>query len=172
MLWWAGMSTRSSYADLDVPDLLALLADHHGRVKQALPWVRTMASKVAQVHGHRDPELLELDRLVRELGLAALPHLELEEERIFPTLAAGGEGPPRGAADLVEMTDDHLAIGQLLDQIRVAASDFRVPEWACVTYRKLMSELRALEADLLGCIHVESHERGRRTLSPPARGPA
>ena len=161
---------RPPYADLPTPDLLRVLADLHRRVKEALPWICTLAAKVAQVHGPRDPELFEVDRLVRELAFAALPHLELEEERLFAAL-----GPHRAAPladDLVEMTEEHLALGQLLEALRVAASDFRVPEWACVTYRRLMDELRGLEADLLSCIHVESHELGRRTLAAPAQGPA
>jgi regulator of cell morphogenesis and NO signaling len=140
-------------------ELVTSLLEKHARVRAALPWVGTLASKVAQVHGDKDPELRELARLVAELAAELPPHLETEDEVVFPPLAGGGEASD--ALDLAAMTQEHLAIGRLLEEIRLAADHFRSPEWACVTYRRLMSELADLEAEVLSCIHVENHTLAR-----------
>jgi regulator of cell morphogenesis and NO signaling len=157
------MRTHEPFSEMSTPELVTALADRHARLRSGLPWIRAMTMKVAKVHGEKDADLVELDRLVGELVEATLPHLELEAQ-LRADLTAGGE-PPAGRADvLVDVTEQHQELGQLLDRIRVAASDFAVPGWACVTYRKLMSELGQLEAELLGCIHIENHELLRRTL--------
>ena len=44
-----------------------------------------------------------------------------------------------------------------LSVMRSIADDYVAPEWACNSYRTLMTELAHLEADTLRHVHVENH---------------
>jgi regulator of cell morphogenesis and NO signaling len=154
------MTAHRSHRDQSTPELVASVLERHARMRQVLPWVRAMALKVAVVHGAKDPELHELAKLVSDLLSELAPHFELEELAIFPSLL--DRDAVVGADELVLMTEEHLDLAQRLEEIRIAADEFRIPDWACLTYRKLMTELQELEAELLGCIHVENYELARR----------
>jgi regulator of cell morphogenesis and NO signaling len=55
------------------------------------------------------------------------------------------------------MEAEHESAGQALTGIRQITRDFEVPEYACVTYRALMSGLDELERDLHMHIHLENN---------------
>ena len=139
---------------LSTPQLVAhILLHHHDSLCRALPLVRTLANKVARVHGEHNPKLLELKSEVDALSTVLTPHLEEEVRSVFPVLS--GELPTQEA--LQAMTDDHGAISALLVRIRAASEDFALPDWACMSYRTLFSELRQLEAQLSARLHLENH---------------
>jgi regulator of cell morphogenesis and NO signaling len=143
---------------LATPQLIRLvITEHHGYLRAALPKVRSLAVKVAAVHGLRDARLYEISTAVRELSEALLPHLDEEETLLFPAMQAA---PPDRAAMtgmLASMKTEHETVGALLAEVRRAASDYLEPEWACRTYRALFAELVRLEADTLRHVHLENH---------------
>ena len=55
------------------------------------------------------------------------------------------------------MFEEHVAVGRLLTAIHDLSGGFSTPEWGCKTYRVLMHELKALEADVLRHVHLENH---------------
>jgi regulator of cell morphogenesis and NO signaling len=55
------------------------------------------------------------------------------------------------------MEDEHERAGEALAKIREITRDFQVPDYACVTYRALMSGLDELERDLHMHIHLENN---------------
>lgn len=134
-----------------------IVRKHHVYLRDALPFVQGLAAKVSRVHGERDPRLRELDGLVRQLASALLPHLDEEERTLFPLLTEGTSDAARVARELSAMHEDHLAVGALLERIRDVTEDYRVPEWACTSYRTLLSELADLERDVLVHVHLENH---------------
>lgn len=143
---------------LSTPALVAhVVSKHHEYLRQALPFVGALAAKVSRVHGERNPKLRELDALVRELGDALVPHLDTEEQTLFPALTA--EAPDRGlvARELRAMHDEHLAVGKLLERVRSATDEFEYPDWACNSYRTLFAELEQLEGDVHRHVHLENH---------------
>ncbi len=68
------------------------------------------------------------------------------------------------------MQVDHLAVGDLLARMRTLTGGFTTPEWGCNTYRVLMTELDALEADILRHVHLENHVLAPRFGSLAASG--
>lgn len=151
----------ASMTELSTQALIEHIVDtHHAYLRKALPFVRVLATKVARVHGDHNPKLRELDEVVDELTEALLPHLDEEEQSLFPALQAGEQ---RTMLDTVmetmldAMMDDHLAVAALLERIRSATDDFAVPEWACSSYRTLFGELQALERDTFTHVHLENH---------------
>jgi regulator of cell morphogenesis and NO signaling len=143
---------------LSTAALIARIVDrHHGYLRRALPYIEPIMAKVAKVHGPREASLLQLHDTFRALATSLGPHLDEEEAVLFPALMARTPDAPAVKRELEEMHEDHLAVGDLLARLRTLTSGYQTPEWGCGTYRVLMSELDALEADILRHVHLENH---------------
>jgi regulator of cell morphogenesis and NO signaling len=130
---------------------------HHGYLRRALPFVAPLAAKVARVHGEHNPKLGALRDTFEALADALGPHLDHEEAVLFPALTAGAADAAAVRRELAAMYDEHVAVGELLGRIRQLSDQFTTPEWGCNSYRVLMAELAALEADILVHVHLENH---------------
>ncbi len=138
--------------------LIARIVDrYHGYARRALPHIAPILAKVVSVHGPRDASLHELQAIFRELSDALLPHLDEEEQVLFPAILAPRPDPGVVKRELERMVGDHLVVGRQLARIRTLTQCYSTPEWGCTTYRVLMSELEALEADTLRHVHLENH---------------
>lgn len=135
-----------------------IVGKHHAYLRKMLPFLVPLAKKVARVHGEHNPKLLDLRDAVEELSDALLPHLDEEEQDLFPALRqTTGEATGEAARILGTMMDDHLAVAALLERIRNASDDFTIPDWGCGSYRTLFGELQALERDTFTHVHLENH---------------
>lgn len=143
---------------MSTPSLVAyIVSTHHDYLRKALPFVRALAAKVARVHGDHNPRLRDLDTFVAAIADALDPHLDEEEQVLFPALMARNGDASLIRAELATMHTDHLAVGALLEQMRDATEDYQLPDWACTSYRTLFSELARLEDDVLRHVHLENH---------------
>lgn len=143
---------------LATPALVARIVDrHHGYLRRALPEIAPIAAKVAAVHGGKDARLVEVDAVFRALSDALLPHLDEEESVLFPALVSRRPDLAALRRELGRMQEDHLAVGDLLARLRALSDGYTTPAWGCTTYRVLMRELEALEADVLRHVHLENH---------------
>lgn len=162
---------RASTEPSDGVDLRALPTEallrhvverHHAYLREALPFVRGLAAKVARVHGAHNESLIVLSLVVEELAETLEPHLDQEEAQLFPALVIGSSADAGLRGQLESMEQEHLEVGQLLQRMRTAADDYRVPDWACGSYRGLFAELERLETDTLLHVHTENHVLGPR----------
>lgn len=153
-----GGQDRADPRALSTAALIDHIAEkHHAYLRRALPFLLGLSAKVSRVHGDRDPRLRGLEAVVRALADALLPHLDEEEQRLFPALVAQTLDRPAARDALARMLDEHRAVGALLARLRALSADFTVPDWACTSYRTLFKELAALEADTLTHVHLENH---------------
>lgn len=139
-----------------VADLVRHIVDaYHLPLREELPWLESMARKVARVHGDKEPERLPA-LLQTFLGLKAEleDHMEREEKVLFPEILAHGEG---ALVPTVPFVDDHTQAGEALARIRELTDDFQVPAEACNTWRALWHGLAALEESLHQHIHLENN---------------
>lgn len=157
------ISDRNGDGDRDframtTSDLVAhIVSKHHTYLRQTLPFVQSLAAKVSRVHGEHDPALREIDRLVSELSDALLPHLDVEEETLFPALQADPIDRKLVDGELSSMQKEHLGVARLLERIRMTAKDFELPKWACRSYRALFAQLERIESDVFKHVHLENH---------------
>lgn len=143
---------------LSTEALLERIVDrHHGFLRRLLPALVPLAVKVARVHGDKDERLRELSVVLMRLRDALEPHLDDEEERLFPNLLAPEGKEERIAKALALMVREHREVGEMLGEMRRLTDDFVPPPWGCTSYRTLFAELAELEADLLRHIHLENH---------------
>lgn len=144
-------------SQLSTPALIAhLIGTHHAYLRETLPFILGLADKVARVHGAHDGNLVELATHVRRIHDTLIPHLDHEEQVLFPHLLLGDD-PRTIGLELDTMTSEHLEVGQLLETIRTTTRDFALPEWACMSFRTLFAELHHLETDVLTHVHLENH---------------
>lgn len=145
-----------------------IVGKHHAYLRKMLPFLVPLAKKVARVHGEHNPKLEDLRDAVEELSDALIPHLDEEEQDLFPAMRqATGVVTGEAARILGTMMDDHLAVAALLERIRNASDDFTIPDWGCGSYRTLFGELQALERDTFTHVHLENH-----VLKPRFEAPA
>ncbi|NUN12010.1 MAG: iron-sulfur cluster repair di-iron protein [Myxococcales bacterium] len=146
------------YRTLSTVALIAhIIQTHHEYLRKTLPFLRPLASKVARVHGDTNANLHELELIVFELVETLLPHLDAEEQELFPLLMT--KNPDKSLVDsqFTLMAEDHLLVGELLARMRKTTNQFRLPQAACNSYRTLFSELEQLEGDILRHVHLENH---------------
>lgn len=154
----AGAASEEDLRTLATPDLTARIVDrHHAYLRKALPWLEPLAIKVARVHGDKEPRLLEIRDTVLELSELLLPHLDQEEEVLFPALASGTPDETLLRDEFSSMHQEHLEVGSRLAKLRKLTDDFVPPRWGCNSYRTLFADLRDLEGDTLRHVHIENH---------------
>lgn len=142
-----------------------IVSTHHAYLREALPRLDFLTEKVAQVHGHDEPRLVQLRRLYRQFQEETYAHLQKEEMVLFPMCVALGEGK-RGAAvggchgsvrmPIAAMMHEHEAHGANLEAFRELTDGFVPPEGACNSWRAMLDGLHELEQDLHRHIHKEN----------------
>jgi regulator of cell morphogenesis and NO signaling len=154
----AAAGPEEDLRSLSVAALVARIVDrHHGYLRRQLPFLEPLVAKVARVHGERNGKLAALEETFDDLLQALGPHLDHEEEVLFPALVMRRTDPATVRRELEGMHAEHLVVGETLARIRSLADGFAVPEWGCNTYRVAMRELEALEGDILRHVHLETH---------------
>jgi regulator of cell morphogenesis and NO signaling len=135
---------------------------HHAYERRALPYLVALLAKVAGFHRRRNAKLGVLCDVGQELAETLEAQLDVEEQELFPALAAGTADEARRGLD--GLRRHHRALALFLARVRWLADDFSVPSWAGRSYQVLMEELAALEEDLVEHMHLEAALLG----TPPA----
>jgi regulator of cell morphogenesis and NO signaling len=164
-----GSAQNQDFFSLNQRGLVELIVTtHHVFTRQELARLDALMEKVVSVHGGRHPELAEVQNTFRLLADDLLPHMQKEENILFPYIAAlevaadGGEAaaaPPfmtvRNPVRM--MTFEHEAAGTLLRELRRLTSGYTAPADGCISYRTLYAALENLERDLHQHIHLENN---------------
>jgi regulator of cell morphogenesis and NO signaling len=154
----AGAAPAEDVRALGTAALIARIVDrHHGYLRRALPFLVPLSAKVASVHGAHESRLVPLAAAVSELAGMLEPHLEEEEQVLFPALTSRNPDPDVVEREFARMHEDHLAVGDVLRDLRTLTDGFVAPEWGCTSYRTLMAGLEELEGDILRHVHLENH---------------
>lgn len=133
-----------------------ILSAYHEPLKEELPRLAAMARKVNEVHGEKQPEMLQgiLDTILA-LKADLEPHMIKEEQVLFPMIRAGQGHAAGGPISVMEM--EHDEVGRMLARLRELSCDYQVPEAACNTWRALWHGLADLERVTHEHIHLENN---------------
>lgn len=140
-----------------------IVATHHAYLRQELPRLSALASRVAEAHEATHPELREVRRELLALAVGLLAHLEEEETVLFPRIKQLQAGrvrdrasPGAVAAVIGDLERDHRDAGATLARIRALTGDLAPPADACAAYRALLAGLGELQRDLHAHVHREN----------------
>ncbi len=133
-----------------------ILVAYHGPLKEELPRLESMARKVLEVHGDKDPETLsEVVEVYAGLKAELSQHMVKEEQILFPMIEQGQGAMAGGPVSM--MKHEHDSAGAALRRLRELTKDYQVPPGACNTWRALWHGLAALEESLHQHIHLENN---------------
>lgn len=146
---------------------LAFLADyivnsHHIYIVKALPDLLFYTRKIANVHGDRHRELLQVAEIMVHMEKELLPHLKQEEEVLFPAIkevlkSGSAEARTTIASEIARMDGEHTFVGGAMDTINRITHEYAVPEDGCDTYRVTFKLLKQFEDDLHVHVHLENN---------------
>jgi regulator of cell morphogenesis and NO signaling len=104
-----------------------IVAAHHDKLRVELPRVEELLATVVRVHGEAHPELHDLQRLFATIRQELKPHLETEEQVLFPACrAAEIDRRPVDENLLAAHEQEHADTGDALVALRELTSDYDV----------------------------------------------
>lgn len=161
---------RAPESEINVTSLtLTELADaiehsHHSYLRSELPRLEAIVTKVARVHGDKEPRLHQIKDVFLTVSQELLTHLMKEEQVLFPAirqLEASETLPTFHCGSLTnpiaQMVREHDEAGMALAQLRELTDDFTPPDWACNTYRAMLDGLLEFERDMHQHVHKENN---------------
>jgi regulator of cell morphogenesis and NO signaling len=155
---------RQGFEDVDwrgasVEELCGhIVAVHHDGLREALPRIEALLSTVVRVHSRDHPQLGGLQQAFLGIRAQLEPHLESEEDALFPAcLALEQQLVPIDAALLDRHEQEHQQVGDALAALRDLSGDYDIERALCGTHRALLETLAAFELDLHQHIHEENN---------------
>jgi regulator of cell morphogenesis and NO signaling len=150
---------------------------HHYYLRKTLPDLKLKLESFVKEHGKKTPELYQLQDSFLKLYNYILPHIDEEEEVIFPYIkqvAHAFESKESYAALLIKtlrkpvdktMGIEHEIVSGIIHQLRELASNYTPPEKACTSHRVIFSKLKELDNDLVQHIFLENDILFTRALA-------
>lgn len=140
-----------------------IVSAHHRYVKENIPVIEQLVTKVAKVHGDEQSGLPELEACTLAFLKDLQLHLHKEEHILFPAILQLEKDPHdtsrRGLvlSAVKLMRAEHESSGEELHAFRLLTNNYTLPESACNTYAFLFDKMKEFEADLLIHIHLENN---------------
>lgn len=144
-----------------------LLMNHHFYIRQEIPALRQQLKKLIDHHGAQHLFLPALLEALDELEEALIPHLETEENQIFPAI----RDLEKQVTSLIPIQDsfewlfgpllalekEHDEAGQQMHRIRNLSHQYTVPEKSCLSFRFCFEALQTFENKLHEHVHLENN---------------
>jgi regulator of cell morphogenesis and NO signaling len=155
-----------NYASWDLGFLIDFIENtHHTYVRENIEIMLQYTNRVAEVHGESHPEVLRINELTKELVADLLPHLQKEEQILFPYVkellqlkAQGGSVAKKFVESPIQvMSVEHDHAGDIIKEIAQLSNQFTPPAEACNTYRAMFAKLEEFQNDLFQHIHLENN---------------
>ncbi len=144
---------------------------HHAYLKQELPRLEFLTTKVADRHGSRRAELIEIRDVLLGLKAELESHMAKEERILFPmcrTLDTAEKAPSFHCGSvnnpIEAMVAEHEDAGGALSRLRRLSDDYTPPADACNTYRAMFDSLHQLERDMHQHVHKENNILFRKAV--------
>ena len=155
---------RLTWADRPLSELTAHIVEaFHDPLRQELPRLRQMVVKL-HAHGDRHGRLLTaLHREISRIESLLLVQMRVEEECVFPAIAAldhgGASATERLALARYQLDADRFRRNArwTIKMLRAMTGDYTPPANACPTWRALYRGLEEFEQLMKLHVHLETH---------------
>lgn len=141
---------------------------HHQYLRQALPATALQLKRFVTEHKNKHPQLGELETQFSLLHKTMIPHLQQEEDIIFPYIRQIGhayESKEAYASLLIRtlrkpietiMHHEHEILEKVLFRFRAITNNYTPPENGCTSHKLSFSQLQELDDDLVQHIYLEN----------------
>ncbi len=133
-----------------------ILRVHHASLRAELPQLDQWFRRALKAHREHAAELEALYADFSALATELPPHLDEEEQLIFPAMRQD-RTPDRAAERIRELESQHTAAGERLHRMSAASRRYRIPDYACPTVEMLFRGLAKLDAGLHEHIFLENN---------------
>jgi regulator of cell morphogenesis and NO signaling len=157
---------KIKYENMSLSQLIDYILDvHHSFVRDNASLIYSHVKKIAEKHGNRHPELIQVADLFLDVKLDLEQHMIKEEVILFPRIRQIETGKfantETGIVDINGpvhvMESEHENAGNILHEIKKITNNYTPPDDACTTYKLAFDELRMFEHDLHQHIHLENN---------------
>jgi regulator of cell morphogenesis and NO signaling len=152
-------SEESDWRQSTIEGLCAhIVAVHHARLRGELYRIDRLLAKTVHAHLASHPALGEMRRAFDAIRAELEPHLDREEEVLFPRcIALERVGLPIEDALIEYHADEHRDVGERLAALRTLGGEYDTGQAVCATHRTLLEALRAFELGMRQHIHEENN---------------
>jgi regulator of cell morphogenesis and NO signaling len=172
------VSNTLEYNDWPVDFLTDYIINvHHHYLKKALPVLLEHITRFADGHSKQFNYLGEMQRIVKKLNEDMLPHMQHEEEVIFPYIKqiyrAKANGEPyaslfvrtlRKPVENIIMQEHEMASKNIF-RLRELTNNYTTPENACVSHKVVFSKCREVDNDIVQHVHLENNILFPKTIA-------
>lgn len=141
---------------------------HHQYIEDNVPYISQLLRKIADVHGERHAELIEVRDVFDDATDALYDHMKKEEMILFPAIESIESAkanqkplPPMGFGSITNpiaaMEGEHDFEGNAFKRIAELTNNFTPPLDACNTYMVAFAKLKEFVDDLHRHIHLENN---------------
>jgi len=132
------------------------LARQHRHLRATLALLHHVSAEQARDHGQAFPVLRIVASAIENISDHLLPHLDHEEDELFPALIRG-EVSPTMRQQLAMMFDEHRVFSELFHRLRDMTGGYRAPDGADEEVVLLMRGIAELESLVNRHHHLENH---------------
>ncbi|MBL7735175.1 MAG: DUF542 domain-containing protein [Chitinophagaceae bacterium] len=164
------LSNDLAYEDWSLGFLIDFIINvHHYYLRRAMPASSSYISALLNAgHLEKYPELLRLQELMHKLEAESLPHIQQEEEVLFPYIkqVAHAQQHREPYADLLVKTlkkplqqisaREHALFNEILGELRELTAGYTPPADACLAHRVAFYKLKELDADIVQHLYLEN----------------
>jgi regulator of cell morphogenesis and NO signaling len=141
---------------------------HHHYLKESLPGTEAILKDFTDDHAKKFPHMSEVFKIFVQLRKEILPHIQQEEESIFPYIRqiANAHKNNDSYAKLLVKTlrkpietmasHEHTFLDSSIYRFRELTNNYTTPDNACVSHRLTFSRLKDLDNDLVQHIYLEN----------------
>lgn len=163
------LERSQNFAAWGLPFLADYIVEtHHGYLNENTKQIAIYAHKIAEVHGGRHPEVIQIAGIFDRIAADMAAHLREEEEVLFPAIKridaarkAGATPEPADLAtlnaSLAKLHEEHDAIGEAVHSIRDLSGGYAIPADVCPTFEVTYRKLKEFEDDLHKHVHLENN---------------
>jgi len=144
-------------SELSDDQLIDLILEIHHVTERAL-WreLDQLINKILLVHYRHGKDLImKLHRSFSELRMELEEHFAKEEEELFPAMRSDDKTAEDVNAIRVliaELENEHEGAGQIIKRIIKETEDFKLPDYACPTFKAVYIKLHQLIDDIF--LHI------------------
>ena len=145
-----------------------IVESHHQYIRDNVDVIPNYINKIAEVHGGRHPEMVEVKNLFDGACKELSEHIVKEEQILFPYIKELVKAKQNGtkpnvpgfgsvASPIEAMMAEHANEGERFREISELTDNYTLPADGCTTYRVGLEKLKEFETDLHRHIHLENN---------------
>lgn len=164
------LSSSINFSNWHVDFLIDYIVNvHHTYLTVNLPEICQTIERFVNGHSLKYPQLKELTTCIHALRDEILPHVQEENQIIFPyikQIVHAYESKETYASLLVRtlrkpvenlMQHEHEYIRKYIHKIRAVTNNYTPPTSCCITHKVAFLKLKELDSDLIQHIHLENN---------------